>query len=566
MFCQFLSNILYFFARLLRPLVPFFSRFPVAWKVRRFCFAETDVASWLHRNGALPGQGVGPERVGEILFLLDVRGRQPEAAARAITLVQAQYGLQEGGLLLLAEVPETWAQPATTQARLPELLAHVEVVVCLTADCLPRPDLCTLFFQAFSQHPAAALAYCDEVYHDAQGEISDIFCKPAWDPLLFARNGYCGDLFAVRACFFNAYLKENREPLPGGAALMAACLAHCQGTVLHIPSPLFATRARPPRRPQATADTLPAEVAQPSVSIILPFKNRHDLLQPCVESLIKKTDYPHWHCILVDNGSTCPKTLAYVQGLDGEKFSVVRVDVPFNFSVLINKGAEIARGEVLVLLNSDTEVLTPGWLASLASLTIRPGIGCVGSTLLYPNGMVQHAGIVMGLGGLMHKQPMMGHAHAGWPYDGLGYHGLLAHLRTVSAVTGAALAVRRSIFQQVGGFDELFPQSFNDVDFCLKVFTLGLRNVISPEALLYHYESGSRGWYKKREKAANLRHIYDCMCARWGALLHEDMWYNPNLSSGFSHVLSPKPRLRKVRELTILNACEQEFSLSSRMK
>lgn len=554
MSCLFRSNLMYFFARLLRPLVPFFSRFSIAWTARRFCFTETDLASWLQRYGSMPNHAHGRDLATKMLFLLDVRNTPPEIAAKAIASIKAQHGVQKECLLLLTEAPDAWTQPTTTPAMLPELISHVEAVICLTTDCLARPDLLTSFSQAFSQHPDAALAYCDELHYGSRGEVTDIFCKPAWDPLLFTQNGYCGNLFAIRTQFFKAYLKENKKYLPSGAALMAACLAYCRGTVLHIPCPLFATKASQVKQAKAYAEPLPEKQIPPSVSIILPFKDRYDLLRPCIESLVEKTDYPHWHCILVDNGSTCKKTLAYLRSLNNEKFSVVRMAVPFNFSVLVNKGAEVAQGEVLVLLNSDTKVINPGWLTSLASLAIHPGIGCVGSTLLYPNGLVQHAGIIMGFGGLMHKQPMMGHAHTGWPYDGLGYHGLLAHARTVSAVTGAALAVRRSIFHRLGGFDELFPQSFNDVDFCLKVAGLGLRNVVSPKALLYHYESASRGWLTKRENASKLRHAYDCMRKRWGALLHEDMWYNPNLSSGFPYVLTPKPRRRHVREISLTGA------------
>lgn len=539
------SACLYFIAKHLRFLVPFLARFQFAWAVRRWCVAETDFTSWIRKFGS--GHAYVPDCPAcTTLFLMDVRGASPESAAPAIA------ALDNNRVLLLTEKPSGWTHDATTGQGLQERLADVETVICLTPDCLVSPGLPGEFTRAFVEHPDASLAYCDEFYRDGRGNVTDIFCKPAWDPLLFTENSYCGHLFAIRAGFLRAYLTHTTEPLPCGAELMEACLPHCRGTVLHIPKPLFAPgRDTAPIHKNAKGRQPHSGQELPMASIILPFRDRGDLLRPCVESLIAKTDYPHWHCLLLDNGTICKETLRYLRTLDPERFTLLRADMPFNFSALVNKGAESAQGEVLVLLNSDTEVITPGWLRELATMAVKPGIGCVGATLLYPNGLVQHAGIVMGLGGLMHKTPMMGHAHAGWPGDDAGYHGMLAHPRTVSTVTAAALAVRRSVFDTIGGFDEGLPQSFNDVDFCLQAAKLGLRNIITPHARLFHHESASRGWSTRRERPELLYRAYAYMRERWGSLLDEDLWYSPNLASGFSHVLAHAPRRRQVRELPL---------------
>jgi GT2 family glycosyltransferase len=224
-----------------------------------------------------------------------------------------------------------------------------------------------------------------------------------------------------------------------------------------------------------------------SVSILIPFKDRLDLLRNCLRGLRRGT-YPYRDVVLIDNGSTCPITLGYLERFQvRSRFKVVPCPGAFNFSRLCNRGARHADGDFLLFLNNDVEVLTPDWLEQFLYLANCPDIGIVGATLLYPDGTLQHAGIFSSEDG------RWSHVYRGCPQDYRGDHGELAHARSVSAVTGACLMIRRSLFIEMNGFDERYAVTFNDVDLCRRVRERGLKVVISPHARLWHFESVSRG-------------------------------------------------------------------------
>ena len=217
---------------------------------------------------------------------------------------------------------------------------------------------------------------------------------------------------------------------------------------------------------------------------------------------------------------------------------VLRVEGEFNFSRLINRGAAAAKGEVLAFLNNDIDASDPGWLREMVSHAVRPGVGAVGARLWYPNGTLQHGGVVLGLGGVA------GHAFTGVPQGHAGYFNRTYLQQNCSAVTGACLLVRKEVFEKAAGFDETnFAISFNDIDFCLRLRAAGLQNVWTPYANLIHHESASRGHQRAPEEQAQFVREATFMQEKWGIELMHDPFYNPNLSlnlPGFELAVPPR--------------------------
>ena len=261
------------------------------------------------------------------------------------------------------------------------------------------------------------------------------------------------------------------------------------------------------------------------VSIIVPTRDRVDLLRQCVESVLDRTEYPGYELVVVDNGSTDARALEYLAALRGrERVQVLRYDAPFNFSAINNWAAARCGGELLCLLNNDIEVVDGDWLAEMVALACRPGTGAVGAMLWYPDGSIQHAGVVLGLGGVAN------HAYCHQP-RGIPGHGARALVaQELSAVTAACMVVRRAVFEQVGGLDERLQVAFNDIDFCLRLRAAGYRNAWTPFARLYHHESATRGAEDTPEKIARFQREVALMRERWAELLDRDPAYNPNLS------------------------------------
>jgi O-antigen biosynthesis protein len=210
-----------------------------------------------------------------------------------------------------------------------------------------------------------------------------------------------------------------------------------------------------------------------------------------------------------------------------QRVRVLQYAGPFNFSALNNYAVNMAVGELVLLLNNDVDVIDPGWLQEMASHAMRPGIGAVGAKLLYPDGTIQHGGITVGVGGVA------GHQYVNRSGSDIGYFGHLKLVRNVTAVTGACLMIRRDLYLEVGGLDEIsLPVAFNDIDLCLKLVSRGYRNIWTPYAELYHKESASRGSDKAGENAARFARDVATMRQRWGDLLDHDPYWNHNLSLG----------------------------------
>jgi len=278
----------------------------------------------------------------------------------------------------------------------------------------------------------------------------------------------------------------------------------------------------------------------PRVSIIVPTRDRLDLLRVAVESLIEKTEYPDYEIIIVDNGSEERETLAWLDATaEAHDFvTVLRDEGPFNYSRLNNRAIAQASGAMILLLNNDTEVIDGGWLTEMVGHACQPDVGAVGAKLYYTDGRVQHAGVVIGLGGIA------GHIFRMAEPDDPCYFAQAMLARSFSAATAACLLVRRDVFDAVDGLDEThLGVAFNDVDLCLKIVESGKRVVWTPFAELKHHESASRGEDNDHRKRARFQREIDYMKARWAPIIRSDPYYNPNLSLlDFNCALAFPPR------------------------
>lgn len=269
--------------------------------------------------------------------------------------------------------------------------------------------------------------------------------------------------------------------------------------------------------------------SEDKISILIPNKDHVGDLRRCIDSIKERSTYENYEIIVIENNSTEKETFDYYQTLSQqENITVVTYTGAFNYSRINNFGAGFAKGEYLLLLNNDTQVISMNWLEAMLMYAQRPDVGAVGAKLYYGDRTIQHAGIVIGLGA--HRTA--GHTHYKINYDNLGYMGKLCYAQNVSAVTGACLMVKKSIYEALGGLDESFRVALNDVDFCLRIREKGYLNVFTPFAELYHYESASRGADVVDEEKAR-RYEEECALfrARWKELLAKgDPYYNPNFS------------------------------------
>jgi len=265
---------------------------------------------------------------------------------------------------------------------------------------------------------------------------------------------------------------------------------------------------------------------EPLVSLIMPTYNGYEITKQAIDSILKKTTYSNYEILLVDNNSDDPKALAYFEELNfHEKVSVLRYPYAFNFSAINNFAAKQANGDVIGLINNDVEVITGDWLIEMVSNALRVDIGCVGAMLYFPNNTIQHAGVITGIGGVA------GHSHKYFKREEHGYFSRLNIVQNLSAVTGACLLVRKSVFEEVGGLNEKdLTVAFNDVDCCLKVQAVGYRNLWTPYAELYHHESISRGSEDNPEKVERFSKETNYMKNTWNTDTKKDPYYNPNLS------------------------------------
>lgn len=263
------------------------------------------------------------------------------------------------------------------------------------------------------------------------------------------------------------------------------------------------------------------------VSIIIPTHDQVELLKQCINSILKKTDYPlsAIEIIVINNQSQQTETLTYLSELSSFNFiRIIDYDSSFNFSAMNNLAVKLASNDIICLLNNDIEVITPDWLSEMAHFLVRDNIGCVGAKLYYPNNTIQHAGVVLGINGVA------GHIYKHCPRETAGYDNHLLHARYYSAVTAACMMVKRTLYLETGGFDENLAVAYNDVDFCIKLSELGYKHVWTPRAELYHHESASRGTHKQRTRTQQRRFKKEVnyMKKKWGNRLINDPLWSPN--------------------------------------
>ncbi|HEY2618378.1 MAG TPA: glycosyltransferase family 2 protein [Acetobacteraceae bacterium] len=282
----------------------------------------------------------------------------------------------------------------------------------------------------------------------------------------------------------------------------------------------------------------------PLVSLIVPTRDRAELLARCVDGLLRRTDYRPIELLIVDNDSTEPETHALFARLAADpRVRVITSPGPFNYSALNNRAVNVARGDILVLVNNDVDVIERHWLTEMTALVVQPDVGAVGAKLWYADDRLQHGGIVLGAGAV---EGVGAHLQPNAARDDQGYFGRLGLSRDVSAVTGACLAVRRSVYLSVGGLDEAnLPVAFNDVDLCLRLRERGFRIVWTPFAELYHLESATRGPDTTDEALPRFQREVAFMRRRWSTVLDADPFYSPNFSLAQGNYALAAPRRTK---------------------
>ena len=306
---------------------------------------------------------------------------------------------------------------------------------------------------------------------------------------------------------------------------------------------------------------------EPLVTILIPAKDHADVTAKCLKTIFEKTTYENFEIILIDNGSTEKKSLDLFEKYKKEhkNFKVLRKDIEFNYSKLNNLAAKEAKGEYLVLLNNDTEVITPNWLSYLVGYAAQPHVGAVGAKLIYPDDTLQHAGVILGLGGVA------SHAYIGETRDALGLYGRLRVPYDYSAVTAACLCLSKKKFEEVGGLEEDLRVAYNDMDLNLKLLKSGYYNVFLPMVELYHYESKSRGLDTASEKYKRFMEESDYMWVKWCDMLENDRFYNKNFAKRAWFALDKEPREEeeekgKRSKNTILYAVEDKVSAQYRYR
>ena len=406
----------------------------------------------------------------------------------------------------------------------------------------------------------------DVIYTDEDKVTSDLkehfqpHFKPDFNPDLLCANNYICHLFVVKRSLalklggqdpaydgaqdydFIFRCTENAEKIVHVAKILYHWRVHQASTADNPSSKLYAFDAgKRAIEAHLARIGVKAEVSHtkdlgfyrvkyqvqgnPMVSIVIPNKDEKETLKKCLESIWKKTSYPNYEIILVENNSTTQEIRDYYKELDGKKrVRVVYWDKEFNYSAINNFGISYAKGEYILCLNNDITVISPDWLEELLANCQRPEVGIVGARLYYPDNTIQHAGIVLGMGGCA------GSLFVGLARSRGGYLHKAALQQDLSAVTAACFMVKKEVFEKVGGFEEKLAVAFNDVDFCLKVRHAGYLVVYDPYAELYHHESKTRGYENTEAKKRRFQEEIEYMRCHWMPDILRDPYYNENLS------------------------------------
>lgn len=442
-------------------------------------------------------------------------------------------------------------------------LATGSFVALLDHDDILPPHALYLIAREIPQNPDLDLIYSDEDKLDRRGRRTDPYFKSDWNPDLFLGQNMISHFGAYRTSLVRevgGFRSEFDGSQDYDLALRvlerssAARIHHVPHVLYHWRQAKGSAARRPDEKPyarlaakravaehlrrvgvSAAVEFTPGPVfhevrrtleGEPTLAIIIPTRDRRDLLSRCVSGLLSATDYRKLELVIVDNLSTEPAALSYLEEVGADpRVRILRYPHPFNFSRINNWAAAQSQADILLFLNNDTEVIHHDWLQHMAANALRPEVGAVGAKLLYPNGRVQHGGIILGMGGVG------GHFHLRRRDDDPGYFGRAQLQQNLSAVTAACLAIRHEVFDEIGGFDaENLPVAFNDVDLCLRVRERGYLVVWTPLARLYHHETASRAFDLVGDRSKQFACERAYMRSRWGPVLDDDPYFNPNLS------------------------------------
>lgn len=443
-------------------------------------------------------------------------------------------------------------------------IARGDFIALLDHDDELTPDALEIVAASIKSNPAAKIIYSDEDKISESGILFNPHFKSDWNPVLFESINYICHLVVIEAGLIRK-VGGFRTGYEGAQDydLLLRCVSEVRSNteILHIPKILYHWRALDGSTAlsvnqksyahgageAALADYVkrnqidgvvtagPVETSyrikrnlsyEPKVSIIIPTKDMVDLLRLCIQSIEEKTSYSNYEIVVVDNGSTKAETHNYFSEISlKHNVRVIEYSHPFNFSALNNFAVSKCDAEIIALVNNDIEVISSEWLYEMVSFACMEDVGCVGAKLYYGNETIQHGGVIIGVGGVA------GHSHKHYEEHDHGYMFRLVLPQNLSGVTAACMVVRKSVYIEVGGFEEDLQVAFNDVDFCLKVRDAGYKNVWTPFAKLYHHESLSRGYEDTPEKKSRFSSEVIFMKNKWGDKLKSDPFYSPHLNS-----------------------------------
>lgn len=434
--------------------------------------------------------------------------------------------------------------------------------------------------KVINNNPDVGIIYSDEDKINEDDYRYDPYFKPDWNPDLFLGQNFINHLSVYKLELIKKIggLRVGYEGAQDWDLAFRVIEQNGDSKIVHIPKILYHWRATPGSTAKditqkdyiakaqgkvldehfsRTGQSVKLEnilnafwkieydIPKPSplVSIIIPTRNQKMILEKCIDSLTSLTDYEPYELLVVNNGSDEEETLQYLEKLKADpQITVLDYPWPFNYSAINNFAVKKARGEVLCLLNNDIEIIKGDWLKIMVSLAVRPETGAVGAKLLYPDHKIQHAGVILGLGGVA------GHAYLLKDENYIGQMGRALLMQNYSAITGACMVVEKAKYEQVGGFNENeLKIAFNDIDFCIRLMQAGYRNVWTPEAKLIHHESVSRGFDDTPDKQERFKSEINYMKETWGEILENDPAYNPNLTLDHeAFTLAFPPRVSRV--------------------
>jgi len=413
--------------------------------------------------------------------------------------------------------------------------------------------------RSIDKNKMAVAVYCDTDVINREGERSCPYFKPDWNRELFYSHDYINNALLIKTETIS--LLDDLYSIGNNLLMYELLLKHIEigseKEIIHVPKVLYHHCIDYQKKInlvtynnkmlvllrnhflkiKKTVDIQPDLITNtfhiiydlpknpPKVCLVIPTRDNATLLSNCIKSIIEYTIYPNYEIIIIDNNSREAKTFALFEELNKQdKIFIYKYDKEFNYSAINNYAATLADADIIGLINNDIEVIEPNWLKDMVRYAMQPEIGCVGAKLLYPNGTVQHSGVICGVG------DVAGHAHRKFQNDEPGYFSRLQCVQYYSAVTAACMLVRKDIYKKVGGMNEKLAVCYNDIDFCLRVKKEGYHNIYIPHAKLYHHESVSRGKDNTLDKQTRYWREVEYMWMAWKADLENDSCYNPNLT------------------------------------